>query len=64
MDQFGSEKSLGMSYVAMSRVRRLNDILIESMSMQRLTSIGRAKNIQARKNEEARLLELSLKSFF
>jgi len=29
-----SEKSLGMSYVAMSRVRRLNDILIEPMSMQ------------------------------
>ena len=48
----------------MSRVRRLDDILIEPMSFQRLNSIGRAKNMLARKNEEARLLDLSLKTSF
>ena len=59
-----SEKSLGMSYVALSRVRCLNDILVEPMSLHRLNLIGKAKNMLARKKEESRLLDLSLKTPF
>ena len=55
-----SERSLGMSYVALSRVRNLEDIVIEPLSLERLTSIGKGANFERRKQEELRLNTLAI----
>lgn len=60
LDLGPSERSLGMSYVALSRVRSLDSLLIEPLTFDRLIAIGRAKNLQIRKKEEERLQELSI----
>ena len=60
LDLGPSERSLGMSYVALSRVRSLDSLLIEPLTFDRLKAIGRAKNLQIRKKEEERLQELSI----
>jgi hypothetical protein len=51
-----SEKSLGMSFVAMSRVRLLQDLLLTPFAMTRLTSIADKPQLAQRQQEEQRLL--------
>lgn len=60
------EKTTGLSYVAISRVRKLDDLLIEPMSFERLTSIKKNKNLKYRLEEEKRLqyLAISTKNHF
>ena len=55
------EKSAGLSYVAISRVRRLDDFVIEPMSYERLLAIRRTSNFIFRCEEEVRLDQIDTK---
>jgi len=57
-----SERSLGLSYVALSRVRNLKDMIVEPLTFDRLKAIGKAKNFEIRKQEESRLIDLANKT--
>jgi ATP-dependent DNA helicase PIF1 len=52
------EKSAGLSFVAMSRVRKINDLMLAPFPMDRLTCLSRNINIRQRKEEEQRLANL------
>lgn len=50
-----SERTAGVSYVAISRVKTLSSLVIEPMTFQRLSSLKSSANLQFRLDEEARL---------
>ena len=50
-----SERTAGVSYVAISRVKTLTSCIIEPMTYQRLTSLKSSVNLQFRLQEEDRL---------
>ena len=50
-----SEKTPGISYVAISRVKKLTSLIIEPMTFERLTSIKSSLTLQFRLLEESRL---------
>ena len=50
-----SERTAGVSYVAISRVKTLSSCIIEPMTYQRLTSLKSSVNLQFRLQEEDRL---------
>jgi ATP-dependent exoDNAse (exonuclease V) alpha subunit len=50
-----SERTPGVSYVAISRVKTLSSCVIEPMTFERLTSLKSSTTLQYRLNEEARL---------
>ena len=50
-----SERVSGITYVAISRVRKLADCIIEPMTFERLSSIKNSRNYQFRLEEECRL---------
>lgn len=54
-----TEFAAGCTFVAVSRLRKLQDALFEPMSFQRLQGISRGKNLKVRINEEKRLQQLS-----
>lgn len=54
-----SEKVAGLTYVALSRVRRLSNLVIEPMTFDRLHSIKKTSNYKYRLVEEARLEALA-----
>ena len=54
-----SEKTPGISYVAISRVKTLSSLVIEPMTFQRLTNIKSSATLQYRLAEEARLDHLA-----
>ena len=58
-----SEKVAGLTYVALSRVRRLSNLVIEPMSYDRLHSIKKTSNYKYRLLEETRLNTLAQKTF-
>jgi ATP-dependent DNA helicase PIF1 len=53
------EFAAGLSFVAISRVRSLEDLLFRSFSYERLERIKNCKRLQERKEEEIRLLSMS-----
>ena len=53
------EMAAGCTFVAASRVRSLEDCIVEPMSFQRLASISNNRNFQARLTEESCLQELA-----
>ena len=55
-----SERSQGLSYVALSRARNLQSIIVEPMSFERLDSLKNKPCVKMRINEENRLYTLSL----
>ena len=55
-----SEKTPGVSYVALSRVKMLSSCVIEPMTYERLTSLRSSKALQYRLNEENRLDQMAL----
>ena len=57
-----SENVAGLAYVALSRVRKLSDLVIETMSFERLQSIKKTSNYKYRLLEEARLNILAEKT--
>ncbi len=54
-----SEKTAGVSYVAISRVKTLSSCVIEPMTYERLTSLRSSANLQFRLEEENRLDQLA-----
>ena len=52
------EVSAGISFVALSRVRRLENLVLSAFSMDRLISLSRNQQIRDRKAEESKLLSL------
>lgn len=54
-----SEKTPGVSYVAISRVKTLSSCVIEPMTYERLASIKSSSTLQYRLAEEARLDNLA-----
>lgn len=55
-----SENSPGMTYVALSRVKRLQDLIIEPMTFERLQAYKKSNFLKYRLIEEKRLDSLSL----
>ena len=54
------EYNSGLSFVALSRVRALKDILFAPFSLDRLQRIKSCKRLQERKEEENRLISMML----
>ena len=50
-----SEKVAGIAYVALSRVKKLSDLMIEPLSLERLQAVRKTLNFQYRIVEENRL---------
>ena len=59
IDLGDSEKISGLSYVALSRVRALGDLVLHPMSFDRLSKIRNSKGFQFRIDEEERLFKLA-----
>lgn len=53
------EFAAGLSFVAISRVRALEDLLFQPFSFERLQRIKNCKRLQERKQEEKRLVSMS-----
>lgn len=60
VDLGSSEKSSGLSYGAFSTVRKLEDLVVESMSYDRLLSICKSTNFQNHLLEEDRLHSIAV----
>lgn len=58
-----SERTAGVSYVAISRVKTLSSCVIEPMSYLRLTSLKSSANLQYRLEEEHRLDQLAQRTY-
>lgn len=56
------ETCLGISYVALSRVRNILSAIVEPMTFDRLSSIKKSKNLKYRLDEEKRLQEIANKT--
>ena len=54
-----SERNIGLAYVAISRVRKLNDLIVEPMTLERLQAVKNCKDFEYRKIEEERLNKLA-----
>ena len=54
-----SESTAGLTFVCLSRVRRLVDLLIEPMPLERLSKIGDTLTFQLPMREEVRLNALA-----
>ena len=54
-----SEKVAGLTYVALSRVRKISDLVIEPMSFERIQSLKNNSNYRYRILEEGRLNSLA-----
>ena len=55
-----TERTAGISYVAISRVRTVSTCIIEPMTFERLTSLKKSINLKFRLEEERRLHDLSV----
>ena len=49
------EAVAGLAYVAISRVRSLDDLYVEPMTYERLRAVKNTTNFQYRKKEESRI---------
>lgn len=57
-----TEKTAGISYVAISRVKTLGSCIIEPMTFERLNGLRKSANLKYRLEEEKRLDELAQKT--
>ena len=53
------EAYTGLTFVCLSRAKRLVDLLVEPMSFDRVGSLGNSSTMKARLQEEVRLVELA-----
>ena len=56
------ENAAGLSFVALSRVRNLNNLYVERCSLERFLGINRADGMSERRLEEKRLQNLAVKT--
>ena len=54
-----AERAAGCSFVALSRVRCLDNVVLQPLSFQRLQAIAKSKQLQQRLREEERLQQLA-----
>ena len=54
-----TEKFIGLAYVAISRVRTLKDLIVETMTLERLRDIKQKNNFRFRVAEELRINDLA-----
>ena len=54
-----SDSTAGLTFVCLSRAKRLVDLVIEPMPLERLSKIGDAPTFQLRLREEVRLRALA-----
>ena len=59
VDVCTAEKAAGISFVAISSMRSLQNLVLQPMSFQRLQAIGKSKQLQERLREEERLRNLA-----
>ena len=59
IDLGSTEKAAGLAYVVLSRVKSLNDLVVEPMTLERLHAIKNCVNYKYRIKEEQRLSDLS-----
>ena len=55
IDLGSSERTPGITYVALSRVKKIQDLLIEPMTLERLQAVKKSTNFKFRLEEENRL---------
>ena len=53
------EPCTGLTFVCLSRAKRLVDLIVEPMSFNRIGDLGNSSNMKARLQYEVRLLELA-----
>ena len=61
LDLGATEKAAGLTYVALSRVPRLSNLIIEPMTFERLNSVTKTSNWKYRILEETKLSNLDKK---
>ena len=54
-----SEQTLGITYVALSRVKQLSSLIVEPMTFDRPISVNKSANLKYRQEEEHRLKQKS-----
>ena len=57
-----SEKVAGLTYVALSRVHSITDLVIEPLTLERLHAVKECSNVTNRLKQEARLSSLFYKT--
>ncbi len=57
-----NERTLGLTFVALTRVRHINDLLLQPFTFERLQKIAKSESLGPRLKEEARLDQLILKT--
>ena len=57
------EQTLGLTYVALSRLRNFNDFLIMPFSLERLQKLSNSKCLQPRLFEETRINDLAKSTY-
>ena len=53
------EACTGLTFVCLSRAKRLVDLIVEPMSFDRIGNLGSSSTMKARLQEEVRLVELA-----
>ena len=53
------ESCTGLTFVCLSRAKRLVDLMVEPMSFERIGNLGNSSTMKARLQEEIRLVELA-----
>ena len=53
------EACTGLTFVCLSRAKRLVDLIVEPMSFDRIGNLGKSSTMQTRLQEEVRLVELA-----
>ena len=53
------EACTGLTFVCLSRAKRLVDLMVEPMSFDRIGNLGNASTMKARLQEEVRLAEIA-----
>ena len=59
IDLGDKEYVAGCTFVALSRVRSINDLVLKTMTFSRLQNISKCKNLQKRLTEEQKLNRLA-----
>ena len=57
-----SERTVGMTYVALSRVKKLEDLIVEPMTLERLQASKKSTDLKYRLQEEERLNTIAKKT--
>ena len=53
------EACTGLTFVCLSRAKRLADLMVETMSFDRIGNLGKSSTMKARLQEEVRLVEIA-----